>query len=101
MENKKFFIVLYFKNVSEKFKTITHKSKFNISYKQLNSLNRFLKSEKDKIKKEECSHIVYQINYSDYSASYVGQTKRKLNTRLKSTKPTLKKPSHTISVSQH
>jgi len=72
-------------------KHITHKSKFNISYKQLNSLNRFLKSEKDKIKKEECSHIVYQINYSDYSASYVGQTKRKLNTHLKKHKADIKK----------
>ena len=44
---------------------------------------RFIKTGKDKIKKDELSNVVYQINCKDCDYSYVGQTKRKLKTRLK------------------
>ena len=49
----------------------------------MNNLNRFIKTGKDKIKKEELANVVYQINCKDCDHSYVGQTKRKLKTRLK------------------
>jgi len=35
-KNKRFFTVPYFKNVSEKFKTITQKFNFNLAYKLIN-----------------------------------------------------------------
>jgi len=49
----------------------------------MNCMNNFIKTGKDKIKKEEHSNIVYKINYHDCNYSYVGQTKRKLRTCLK------------------
>ena len=68
----------------------------------MNNLNRFIKTEKDKIKKDELSNVVYQINCKDCDYSYVGQTKRKLKTRLKEHINDLKKPinSHSV-ISNH
>ena len=59
------------------------KFQFELVYKPMNNLNSFIKTGKDKIKKDELLNVVYQINYKDCDYSYVGQTKRKLKTRLK------------------
>ena len=47
----------------------------------MNCTNNFIKTGKEKIKKEH-SNDVYKINH-EYNYFYVGQTKRKLRTRLK------------------
>ena len=49
----------------------------------MNSMSTFIKTGKDKIKKEDLSNVVYKVNCQDCNYSYVGQTKRKLKTRLK------------------
>ncbi|KYN22634.1 hypothetical protein ALC57_04963, partial [Trachymyrmex cornetzi] len=46
-------------------------------------LNRIIKTGKDKLNKDELSNVVYEINCADCNVSYVGQTKRQLNTRIK------------------
>ena len=65
---------------------------FNLAYKPINSMSTFIKTGKDKIKKEDHSNVVYKINYHDYNHSYVGQTKRKLKTQLKKHFKDLNKP---------
>jgi len=47
----------------------------------MNCTNNFIKTGKEKIKKEH-SNDVYKINH-EYNYFYVGQTKRKLKMRLK------------------
>ncbi|KYN39275.1 hypothetical protein ALC56_06352 [Trachymyrmex septentrionalis] len=64
----------------------------------MNNLNSFIKTGKDKIKKDELSNVVYQINCKDCDYSHVGQTKRKLKTRLKEHINDLKKPANSHSV---
>jgi len=61
-------------------------------------MNNFIKTGKDKIKKKEHSNVVYKINYHSCSYSYVGQTKRKLRTRLKEQINNLKKSTNFLSV---
>ena len=80
---KKFFTIPYLNRTSEKFKSTLNKFQFDFVYKPMNNLNRFIKTGKDKIKKGELSNVVYQINCKDCDYLYVGQTKRKLKTRLK------------------
>jgi len=75
------FIIPYFYKIYEKFKSITRKFDFNIAYKLMNCTNNFIKTGKEKIKKEH-SNDVYKINH-EYNYFYVGQTKRKLKMRLK------------------
>jgi len=76
---KKFFVIQYLSKVSEKFNKLSHSHSFNIAYKLINKLNRFIKTRKDRLCKED---MVYKINCLDYESSY-GQTKRKLKTRIK------------------
>ena len=64
----------------------------------MNNLNRFIKTGKDKVKKDELSNVVYKINCKDCNYSYVGQTKRKLKTRLKEYINDVKKPINSLSV---
>ena len=42
-----------------------------------------IKTHKDKLPHVSHSNVVYKINYNDCNASYVGQTGRQLNTRIK------------------
>jgi len=97
-EQKKYFIIPYLNKTSEKFNIALKKFQFDLVYKPMKNLNRFIKTGKDKIKKDELSNIVYQINCKDCNYSYVGQTKRKLKTRLKEYINDIKKPVNSLSV---
>ncbi|KYN38430.1 hypothetical protein ALC56_07206 [Trachymyrmex septentrionalis] len=61
-------------------------------------MNTFIKTGKDKIKKEDHSNVMYKINCLDCNYSYVGQTKRKLKTHLKEYINDFKKVTNIMSV---
>jgi hypothetical protein len=54
-----------------------------IGYRCLNRLNKFVKAQKYKDITTVTNNEVYKIKCNDCDASYIGQTKRKLNTRIK------------------
>lgn len=54
-----------------------------MSFFSLNKLNKIIKTHKDPIPKQSKKNVVYKINCGDCDASYVGQTGRKLITRIK------------------
>ena len=68
------------------------------SYKPMNSMSTFIKTDKDKIKKEDLSNVVYKVNCQDCNYSYVGQTNKKLKTRLKEHIKDFNKPTTFLSV---
>ena len=96
--NKKYFSIPYLQGVSEKFNGALNKYKFQLVHKPMNNLSKFIKTGKDRVKKDERSNIVYKIECKDCDYSYVGQTKRKLKTRLKEHIKDLKKPVESLSV---
>jgi len=53
-----------------------------IGYRILNKLTGFIKRHKDKNSFENNSNVVYKISCNNCNASYVGQTKRKVKTRI-------------------
>jgi len=59
------------------------KTEFTIGYRCLNNLKNFVKTHKDKTDFNTNNNIVYKICCNNYDASYVGQIKRHLKTRLK------------------
>ena len=64
----------------------------------MNKMNTFIKTGKDPLLKDDHRGVVYKINCLNYESSYVGQTKRKLKTRIKEHKADIRKPISEISV---
>jgi len=62
---------------------LTKKFGYDIAYSVPNTLNKFIKRSKDRIEPAMQNDVVYKIDCKDCNSSYVGQTKRKLKTRLK------------------
>ena len=72
-----------------------------LSYKKFNSLNQFIQTQKDKIEEHSHNNVVYKISCQNCNATYVGQTKRQLKTRLHEHKNDIKKSSSPSVISAH
>jgi len=53
-----------------------------IDYRTLNKLTSFIKRHKNQNEFKTNNNVVYKILYNNCDASYVGQTKRQLKTRI-------------------
>jgi len=93
--------------ISDKFKNVINGDVHRTAFFSLNKLNKFVKVHKDltpelnkfvKVHKEQKRNVVYKINCKDYDASYVGQIKRKLITRVTEHKSNLHKGPNSYSV---
>jgi len=70
-------------SMSEKFSSICDKdTNIKFAFFSDNKLNRFIKVQKDALPKFDNKNIVYKICCKDCDASYVGQTCRKLSSRI-------------------
>jgi len=97
-EKKNFFTIPYIKSISESFLPIAKKYGFDIAYTIPNTLSRYIIRGKDKIDSMAQNDCVYKINCSNCDCSYVGQTKRRLETRLKEHKSDINKKNGMLSV---
>jgi len=62
---------------------VIKKSNFIVGFKGINKLNNFIKVQKDKTNFMSKNNVVYKILCNNCDASYVGQTKRQVQTRIK------------------
>ena len=67
----------------------------------MNKMNTFIKTGKDPLLKDDHRGVVYKINCLNCESSYVGQTKRKLKTRIKEHKADIRKSTSEMSISRH
>jgi len=82
-ENERKIVVLpYIRNISEEINLSIDKNRYITGYRILNKLSGFIKRHKDANKFEVNNNIVYKILCNNCNASYVGQTKRQLKTRI-------------------
>lgn len=83
-KNKKspWFLLPYVPTISDKFKYFTNKFNINLAFFSLNKLSRFIKVQKDVLPNNLKKNVVYKIMCKDCDASYVGQTSRRLKTRV-------------------
>jgi len=63
--------------------SIINKSFFTVDYRGLNKLDRNIKVHKDQTEHQHKNNVIYKIYCKDCNASYVGQTKRQLKTRIR------------------
>lgn len=80
---KRFFTIPYVRGVSEKFKAILDQDYYALSYRCFNRLNMFMRAHKDKIPYDAQNSVVYKLECNNCDASYVGETKNRLSTRVK------------------
>jgi len=76
------FTIPYFPNISEKFRNIIKNHNVKLSFYSLNKLNTIIKAQKDLLPYYCNKNVVYKISCNNCNATYIGQTKRKLNTRI-------------------
>ncbi|XP_070155138.1 uncharacterized protein [Polyergus mexicanus] len=81
-EKVSYLTIPYVPAITEQFKNFTRDLNVKLSYRSLNKLNRFIKIHKDSCPKSIHSNVIYKINCDNCDASYVGQTKRQLHTRI-------------------
>jgi len=93
-----FFTVPFIKHISNSLKTISSNLGCPLAFTIPSTLNMFIKTGKDKIDSLNRCGVVYKINCKDCEVSYVGQTKRRLITRMKEHKNDINKKSGIPSV---
>jgi len=88
--------------VTSSIKKTNKNSKFIVGYRCLHKLNKIIKTHKAPNQLVHNSNVIYQINCRDCNASYVGQTKRQLKTKVKEHRNNIKLDSknHTV-ISEH
>jgi len=82
-EIKKILVIPYINKISELVAATIDKSRYVIGYRTLNNLGGFVRVHKDTVETFSNNNVVYKISCRDCEASYVGQTKRQLKTRVK------------------
>ncbi|XP_077255641.1 uncharacterized protein LOC143893802 [Temnothorax americanus] len=82
-EAASFFTIPYIPHINDQYRNILKNHKLRLSYYSLNKMQNCIKTHKDALPKFAHSNVVYKINCGDCDASYVGQTGRQLQTRIK------------------
>ncbi|XP_071577702.1 uncharacterized protein [Temnothorax nylanderi] len=78
-----FFTIPYIPKITDHFKNATRGLNMRLSYNSLNKMSTFIKAHKDSLPRSKQSNVVYKVNCMECDASYVGQTSRQMQTRIK------------------
>ncbi|XP_018311680.1 uncharacterized protein [Mycetomoellerius zeteki] len=81
-EGTPWFLIPYTNNTSKDFLRICKKENLRPAFYSNNKLSRFIKVQKDVLPKNQNKNVIYKITCKDCDASYVGQTGRKLISRI-------------------
>jgi len=92
----------YIKNLTDNLKHSLSKVGLKVVHSVPKKLNSLIRRGKDKIPKLKKTEVVYQIKCKNCEFSYIGQTKRHLNTRIKEHKNNIKlhESNHSV-ISKH
>jgi hypothetical protein len=82
-QENNFIVLPYIKSISELIASKVDKSNTTMGYRILNKLSNMIRVQKDKNPLFMNNNVIYRIDCNNCDASYVGQTKRKLQTRIR------------------
>jgi len=80
---------------------VIKKSNFIVGFKGINKLNNFIKVQKDETNFMSKNNVVYKILCNNCDASYVGQIKRQVQTRIKEHNNIRLEPSRHSVITEH
>jgi len=81
VEFKRWFLISFIPKIADKFKKIAKMIKSKIAFFSLNKLGRIIKAQKNPLPIGHNKNV-YKLCCKNCNVSYVGQTKRRLNTRI-------------------
>ncbi|XP_071653431.1 uncharacterized protein [Temnothorax longispinosus] len=81
-ERRKWLTVPYVEGISDDFTRVVRDLNVRLSFFSLNKLKKFIKVQKDVLPAQSNKNVVYKISCRECDATYVGQTKRQLKTRI-------------------
>ena len=94
-------ILPYVKNLTDNISRTLNKKRLKVIYKIPTKLNTLIKRGKDVVPITNKTNVVYKLDCKDCNASYIGQTKRHLSTRIKEHQNNIKKQSSHSVISKH
>jgi len=94
-------VLPFIKGISDNVIIVNGEHGFKTLFTVPKKLDRFIKSGKDKLYTEKMTQLVYKIDCGNCNLSYIRQTKRHLNTRLKEHKNNINKHDNFQSVVSH
>jgi len=100
-DQKGWFLIPFIPKLAEKFKNITNNLKTKMAFFSLHKLGRMIKAHKDALPIGHNKNVVYKLNCKNCDGSYVGQTKRRLNTRTAEHQKDIKKASNHSVITKH
>jgi len=74
--------------------------KAKLAFFSLHKLRRIIKAQKDPLPLGCIKNVVYKLNCKDCDVTYIGQTKRRLNTRVNTKKILIGKSNHSV-ITEH
>jgi len=80
--HKEWFLIPFIPMLNEKFKNIANTLKSKLAFFSLHKLGRIIRAQKDTLPLGFNKNVVYRLSCKDCDAVYIGQTKRRLNTRV-------------------
>jgi len=95
------FVIPFISKMTDKFKKITNNLKTKLAFFSLNKLGRMIKAQKDDILIGWNKNVVYKLDCKNCNVAYIGQTKRRLHTRVNEHKNDIKKTSNNSVVTEH
>ena len=91
----------YNKNLSPHINSLAKKLNIVPIYNNINKLNNLIRLGKDRLDKNKKCNVIYKINCKDCNATYIGQSKRNLETRINEHKYYVKKNDHRSVIAKH
>ncbi|XP_011861774.1 PREDICTED: uncharacterized protein LOC105558604 [Vollenhovia emeryi] len=98
LERKNYLTIPYINGISEEIGRILSKFNMNIVFTVPKKLDVIIRKGKDKIINTKQTELVYKIDCINCDATYIGQTKRHIATRIKEHCNDIKKPTSNHSV---
>ena len=76
-------VIPYRRNTSEDIRRVLNRFNIRVAFRTTNTIRSKLAKLKDARSKEACSNLIYKIACTQCPATYIGQTGRQLQTRIK------------------
>ncbi|XP_018406344.1 PREDICTED: uncharacterized protein LOC108782548 [Cyphomyrmex costatus] len=76
------YVIPFIPSISKGFKRISKIFDTKLVFKSFNKLDKFIRAQKDTLPKEQNKNVIYKIACNSCDATYVGQTGRRLKTRI-------------------